>query len=110
MEDIYFCILLELDNIPPLVVAATSLRGKQKSIPSIKSTTLLVDDDQVLNKHNMSSSGTQRGWGRRGRGRGRGRGRRGSFQNNANVYHFQDPSRVSNVVGKHPRSLTIPLL
>ena len=48
--------------------------------------------------------------GRWGRGRGRGRGRRGSFQNNANVYNFQDPSRVSNVVGQHPGSLTIPLL
>ncbi|KAH0764911.1 hypothetical protein KY285_000782 [Solanum tuberosum] len=54
----------------PVVVAAISLRRMEKSISSIVNATLLVDNDQVLNQHNISSSSTGRGIGR-GRGRGR---------------------------------------
>ena len=83
MEDIYFYFLFELDNIPPLVVAATSSRRKQKSISSIKDTTILVDDDQISNRHNTLSISTWRGWSR-GRVRARGRGK-GRSQNTAIV-------------------------
>ncbi|KAK6803085.1 hypothetical protein RDI58_000869 [Solanum bulbocastanum] len=51
---------------PPAVAAAaaTSLRRMEKSISSIVNATLLVDDNQVSNQHNILGSSTGRGKGR----------------------------------------------
>ncbi|KAH0781232.1 hypothetical protein KY290_000830 [Solanum tuberosum] len=55
--------LIDTPQSPPPthVVAATSLRRMEKYISFIVNATLLVDDDQVSNQHNISSSSTGRG-------------------------------------------------